>query len=193
MKFFYIIISHLFLAKFANSQITFPKDTDYKDIVAKLFETKYNPSDSTYMWFPNVGESVQFISEHTKDTLFTKIDTVFNYKENNSWKRLILTYYLHQNIINAHLESICKKAKINAEYQYTRTEGGKSVNHKMPKYKFISTHTTRRSFCTNAYYSGIPPHDIMAISGHKTEKIFFNYIKVEIHVNAIRISNHPFF
>ena len=46
----------------------------------------------------------------------------------------------------------------------------------------------RGFFCTNAYYSGIPPHDIMAISVHKTEKIFFNYIKVEKEVNAMRIS-----
>jgi hypothetical protein len=39
----------------------------------------------------------------------------------------------------------------------------------------------------------MPPHDIMAISGHKTEKIFFNYIKVEMKDNAIRISKeYPF-
>jgi hypothetical protein len=32
----------------------------------------------------------------------------------------------------------------------------------------------------------------MAISGHKTEKIFFNYIKVEQQVNAMRISKYAF-
>ncbi|MDI1317893.1 site-specific integrase [Flavobacterium sp.] len=103
-----------------------------------------------------------------------------------------LPNYLHQNIINEHIKSICKRAKIVDNYSYIRTEGGIEVEHSKPKYKFICTHTARRSFCTNAYYSGIPPHDIMAISGHKTEKIFFNYIKVEKQVNALRISKYPF-
>lgn len=104
----------------------------------------------------------------------------------------ILPNYLHQNIINEHIKSISKRAKIIDNYTYVRTEGGIEVEHSEPKYKFISTHTARRSFCTNAYYSGMPPHDIMAISGHKTEKIFFNYIKVKMEVNAMRISKYAF-
>lgn len=101
--------------------------------------------------------------------------------------------YLHQNIINKHLKSICKRAKITYEYQYTRTEGGVEVIYKKPKYKFISTHTARRSFCTNAYKEGVPVHDIMAISGHKTETIFLDYIKVDVIQNASRIAKHSFF
>ncbi len=101
--------------------------------------------------------------------------------------------YLHQNIINKHLKSICKRAKITSEYQYTRTEGGEEVIYKKPKYKFISTHTARRSFCTNAYKEGVPVHDIMAISGHKTETIFLDYIKVDVIQNASRIAKHSFF
>ena len=103
-----------------------------------------------------------------------------------------LPNYLHQNKINEHIKSISKRAKIIDNYTYIRTEGGIEVEHSEPKYKFICTHTARRSFCTNAYYSGMPPHDIMAISGHKTEKIFFNYIKVEMKVNAMRISKYAF-
>lgn len=103
-----------------------------------------------------------------------------------------LPNYLHQNLINEHIKSISKRAKIIDNYTYIRTEGGIEVEHSEPKYKFICTHTARRSFCTNAYYSGMPPHDIMAISGHKTEKIFFNYIKVEKQVNAMRISKYLF-
>ena len=101
--------------------------------------------------------------------------------------------YLHQNEINQNLKSICKKAKIDTPYEYSRTEGGVSITHLKPKYKFISTHTARRSFCTNAYYSGMPVQDIMAISGHKTERIFYNYIKVDVLDNATRIADNPFF
>ena len=103
-----------------------------------------------------------------------------------------LPNYLHQNVINQHLKSICKRAKINETYSYCRTEGGVEVIHSEPKYKFICTHTARRSFCTNAYLAGMPVQDIMALSGHKTEKIFYNYVKVELDENAVRISQHSF-
>lgn len=101
--------------------------------------------------------------------------------------------YLHQNIINQNLKLICKRAKIDTPYEYSRTEGGISITHSNPKFKFISTHTARRSFCTNAYYSGMQVQDIMAISGHKTEKVFYNYIKVDVLDNASRIADNPFF
>lgn len=101
--------------------------------------------------------------------------------------------YLHQNIINQNLKLVCKRAKIDTPYEYSRTEGGISITHSNPKFKFISTHTARRSFCTNAYYLGIPVQDIMAISGHKTEKVFYNYIKVDVLDNATRIADNPFF
>jgi integrase len=101
--------------------------------------------------------------------------------------------YLHQNIINQNLKLICKRAKIDTPYEYSRTEGGITIKHTNPKYKFISTHTARRSFCTNTYYSGMAVQDIMAISGHKTEKVFYNYIKVDVLDNATRIADNPFF
>lgn len=101
--------------------------------------------------------------------------------------------YLHQNVINENLKSIGKRAKIDSPYEYSRTEGGVTKTYKNPKYKFICTHTARRSFCTNAYYSGMSVQDIMAISGHKTEKVFYNYIKVDLLDNASRIADNPFF
>ena len=103
-----------------------------------------------------------------------------------------LPKYIHQNTINRHIKSICKRAKIIENFTYTRTVGDLEVEFSEPKYKFICTHTARRSFCTNAYYSGMPPHDIMAISGHKKEDVFYNYIKVSKQENALRISNYTF-
>lgn len=133
---------------------------------------------------------IQISQKKTSNTVIIPINSVIKRildKRNGN-----LPNYLHQNIINKHIKSICKRAKIIDSYSYIRTEGGIEVEYSEPKYKFICTHTARRSFCTNAYYSGMPPHDIMAISGHKTEKIFFNYIKIEKQVNAMRISQYPF-
>ena len=64
---------------------------------------------------------------------------------------------------------------------------------KRPKYEMIKTHTARRSFCTNAYLSGMDTLEIMALSGHKTETNFMKYIKVTARERAKRIAEHKFF
>lgn len=60
-----------------------------------------------------------------------------------------------------------------------RIKGGKEIVKREPKYMFISTHTARRSFCTNMYLRKIPTKAIMAISGHTTEANFIKYIKID--------------
>jgi len=100
---------------------------------------------------------------------------------------------IHQNYINKYIKSIANKADIKQEFVVERTISGKKFRDSQPKYKFISAHTARRSFCTNAYNAGLPPHLIMVISGHKSEKVFYNYIKASIKTKAIQIAEHSFF
>lgn len=47
------------------------------------------------------------------------------------------------------------------------------------KYELISSHTCRRSFCTNMYLAGFPAEELMKISGHKSTTAFLTYIKVD--------------
>ena len=84
-------------------------------------------------------------------------------------------------------------AGIKAPIELDRTQGGQTVKLVLPKYELIKSHTARRSFCTNAYLSGMDSLDIMAISGHKTEKAFLRYIKVSQEERAKRIAEHGFF
>ena len=58
------------------------------------------------------------------------------------------------------------------------TKGGLTMHTNYKKYELISSHTARRSFATNAYLRDTPPLIIMGITGHKTEKSFFQYIKL---------------
>ena len=48
---------------------------------------------------------------------------------------------------------------------------------KVPKYKLISAHTSRRSFVTNLYKKGASVVALMNITGHK-ETTFPGYVKV---------------
>lgn len=80
---------------------------------------------------------------------------------------------------NEYIKEAAKLAGINAMETITITKGGKLQTELYPKYELISSHTGRRSFCTNMYKRGLPTLMIMSISGHKTEKSFLKYIKVK--------------
>jgi len=70
-------------------------------------------------------------------------------------------------------------AHIDEPVKLHRIRGGKEVMLEAPKYKFITNHTARRSFCTNMFLRKIQTRAIMAISGHTTEANFLKYIKVD--------------
>ena len=79
---------------------------------------------------------------------------------------------------NDYIKEVGKLAGINDNEVITKTIGGKLTSESLPKYELISSHTGRRSFCTNMYKRGLPTLMIMSISGHKNEKSFLKYIKV---------------
>lgn len=85
---------------------------------------------------------------------------------------------------NEYIKEVCKAAKIESLESFTRTVGGKLVTETMPKYELVSSHTCRRSFCTNMYLRGLDTLMIRSISGHKTEKSFLKYIKVSQQQHA---------
>ncbi len=85
---------------------------------------------------------------------------------------------------NVYIKEVGKLAEIDSVETVTKTIGGKLTSESMPKYELISSHTGRRSFCTNMYKRGLPTLMIMSISGHKTEKSFLKYIKVRQEEHA---------
>ncbi len=95
--------------------------------------------------------------------------------------------------INLALKTIGEKAEINEKITYTKIKGGKEITETKFKYDMIVNHTARRSFCTNAYLNNMATLDIMAISGHTSEKVFLNYIKISEKERAIKIAENSFF
>lgn len=85
---------------------------------------------------------------------------------------------------NDYIKEVGKIAKIDTPEVITKTIGGVLNSQTLPKYELISSHTGRRSFCTNMYKRGLPTLMIMSISGHKTEKSFLKYIKVKQEEHA---------
>lgn len=70
---------------------------------------------------------------------------------------------------------------------FERDEEGNILRH---RWELVSSHTARRSGITNLYRDGIlGSRDIMAISGHKTETVFNNYVKATASEKADDIFN----
>jgi hypothetical protein len=57
----------------------------------------------------------------------------------------------------------------------------------------LKTHTARRSFATNAYLAGMDVHQIMQLTGHRSESSFLRYLKLEGKDFAKKASQHEFF
>jgi integrase len=88
---------------------------------------------------------------------------------------------------NDYLKEAAELAELDDVFIKTTSVRGKKVEKRYKKYEIISSHTARRSFCTNAYKDNIPTLAIMAISGHRTEKAFLKYIKADGQDHAQKI------
>lgn len=95
--------------------------------------------------------------------------------------------------MNKQLKKLCQVAGIKDPVEVTITKGGRKVRTIHPKYELITTHTARRSGCTNMFLSGIDPLSIMVFSGHRTMKSFMKYIKASPQQTAEKLKDHPFF
>lgn len=100
---------------------------------------------------------------------------------------------LSEQKINDYIKEVAVKANLNDVINIEKTIGGKKVKKPFKKCEIIANHTGRRSFCTNAYLAGMSTIDIMAMSGHSSETVFYRYIKVTPKERLERLAKHSFF
>ena len=80
--------------------------------------------------------------------------------------------------LNRYIKKVGKLAGIDTLIKASYKKGNQDIVSTKPKYAWITTHTCRRSFCTNEFLAGTPPELIMKISGHKSLKDFYKYIRI---------------
>lgn len=88
---------------------------------------------------------------------------------------------------NKQIKVIGKMAGITRPIKFSHKKGSKSISVSKPKYDWITSHTARRSFCTNEFLAGTPVELIMKISGHKRTKDFYKYIRISPEEAANKI------
>ncbi|WP_159519538.1 site-specific integrase [Sunxiuqinia indica] len=91
---------------------------------------------------------------------------------------------------NSYIKEVCKMAELKGKVSKNITKGGERTAETLEKWQMVRSHTARRSFATNLYKSGFPSISIMAITGHKTEKAFYSYIKVKEEEHAEMLLKH---
>lgn len=127
--------------------------------------------------FNNEREYLQVVQKKTKNRVkipySEKIKTIFE-KYNGYPKSISL-----QNF-NDGIKEVCEIIGINASVIIYYDIPAKGIVEKNvhPKWKFVSTHTARRTFCTNAKRNGVPDKVIMQISGHKSLRTFQAYVRI---------------
>ncbi|HEY4286960.1 MAG TPA: site-specific integrase [Puia sp.] len=80
--------------------------------------------------------------------------------------------------LNRHIKQVGRLAGISTLIKTSYKKGNQDIEVTKPKYAWITTHTCRRSFCTNEFLAGTPPELVMKISGHKSLKDFYKYIRI---------------
>ncbi|RAJ78962.1 site-specific recombinase XerD [Chitinophaga dinghuensis] len=79
---------------------------------------------------------------------------------------------------NRHIKEVAQLAGICELIKFSHKKGNKDIVQVKPKYAWITSHTCRRSFCTNEFLAGTPVELIMKISGHKSLRDFYKYIRI---------------
>ena len=105
----------------------------------------------------------------------------------------VLPVYSTAEGLRYHLPGICKAAGIVSQHLISMTQGGKRQAQYYDKYELVSPHTARRTFATLTYKQKFPVKAIMAITGHKSEREFFKYIKIDKEEAADMMLESSFF
>jgi len=122
------------------------------------------------------GDRIKLVTQKTKQQVIIPLHpTVMAILEKYDYQ---LPPAISNQKFNDYLQDVCEAAEINETYTKNITRAGKREVISGAKYQFITSHTARRTFATNAYRRKISPFLIMSITGHKTEAEFLKYLKI---------------
>lgn len=93
--------------------------------------------------------------------------------------------------INAYVKEACQVAGINQKVTLLKDDKGNEKEVTGPKWKFITTHTGRRSLITNWLLANQPIEDLRKMTGQSMQTLI-RYNKISAEANAIKISKNEF-
>lgn len=127
-----------------------------------------------------IGDCLVYVSQKTKIRTEIPLSPIVLriFEENERYKLngKVVSYVTFNEVIR----HICRKCGIVERVKLFKA--GKNVSGE--KWEFISSHTARRSFCTNLYLLGCDLYTISKLGGHSSVTMTEKYISVGIrHLN----------
>lgn len=87
---------------------------------------------------------------------------------------------------NIIIRKVSRKAGLLEVIPIGVTRRGKKIETLQEKCDLVSSHTGRRTFCTLKFLKDMPAVAIMKFTGHRSERAFMRYLKLEAEVVAER-------
>lgn len=146
-------------------------------------------SDLSRLSYQNIqADTISIVQEKTKDPVYIpvrlELKAIFSRYPDQ------LPRGLTNQVFNRYLKEVCARCPLlHEEVVCTRITGGKRISECKPKYLYVGSHTARRSFATNEFLAGdLQVFEIRAITGHKTDKAFYKYIRMMPKENAVNVA-----
>jgi integrase len=187
-------IETVFLTELDLKSIRSLKLDEEKSLVRDLFligcETGLRFSDFSRLIAADFGKD--FLEVHPKKTNKIGQNNLILIPISSNLKKIISKYdgipprfrINSLNTFNTEIREICKQAGLTEVVNVFRFVAGKETRIEKEKWQFVSSHTCRRTFCTLKFLAGMPAQAIMKFSGHKTERNFLRYLRLDAQLNA---------
>lgn len=129
------------------------------------------------------GYNLEIIPEKTKDRVVIPVNGIV--KDIMTKYSNVLPPPISNQKFNDYLKEVAEKVpQLHELDSRVFVKGGKEHREEVAKWKRVATHTARRSFATNAFKNGQRAQNIMAITGHRSEKAFMAYLKLSAYEYA---------
>lgn len=166
-----------------------PELEKYRDLFVVGCHTGLRYSDFSRIKLENIiNDEIRITPGKSHKTVIipmhTDVKAILSKHGNN------LTEGVDSYTFNKTIKKVGELAGIDDLIILTKKQGPNKIEFKHPKFELISSHTCRRSFCTNQFLLGVPSILIMKISGHKTEKSFLRYIRIDEELAAKKMREY---
>lgn len=113
----------------------------------------------------------------------------------NELKEILQRYnynlpYISSIELNKNIKNIAQRAGIINMEEYHQTKGGVTELIKVPRYSLIASHTARRSAATNLILRGYSYDEVRLLTGHSSNDMLQNYIKINKEDNAVSMAEN---
>ncbi len=182
-EFIYLTEEELF--KILNYDFSTEKQKNYesaRDVFCFCCFTGLRYSDIASLKLEHI-EGNHILKKMQKTSRYVKVplskyaqDILTKHKDNNDGIHCFNVFV--NPVMNRYLKEIGEKAGIDSMVTLSTGRGGETIDNTQPKYKFITSHTARRTFITLSLQKGMRPEVVMKIVGHSDIRTMMKYVRL---------------